>query len=125
MRTDFCFCLGMELTTAEEVHVLCYFASAGCEPWILIRYVSSPFCQTFQTNRLLFGDQLIYDEQDQITGAEQRSADLSHGSSFLLPLYDLVQQYDGIMVPAHINKPTYQSCLETLVLFRKTAAFPV
>ena len=56
---------------------------------------------------------MIYNEQDQISCTEQRllisATDLPFDA-----IYDLVNQYDGIMVPAHINKPT-TSLLETLI----------
>lgn len=97
------FLPGMELTTAEEVHVLCYFASLDAA-MDFDRYVSDHLPDT-PNKPMFFGDQLIYNEQDQISCTEQRllisATDLPFDA-----IYDLVNQYDGIMVPAHINKPT-------------------
>ena len=97
------FLPGMELTTAEEVHVLCYFASLDAA-MDFDRYVSGHLPDT-PNKPMFFGDQLIYNKQDQISCTEQRllisATDLPFDA-----IYDLVNQYDGIMGPAHINKPT-------------------
>ncbi len=113
------FLPGMELTTSEEVHVLCYFASLDAA-MDFDRYVSNHL-PDLPNKPLLFGDQLIYNEQDQISGSEDRllisATDIPFDS-----VYDLVNQYDGIMVPAHINKPT-TSLLGNLGFIPKNSKF--
>lgn len=97
------FLPGMELTTSEEVHVLCYFPSLDAA-MDFDSYVSAHL-PDIPNRPALFGDQLICDEEDQILGTEERllisATDISFDAVF-----DLVSRYDGIMVPAHINKPS-------------------
>lgn len=100
---DILFLPGMELTTSEEVHVLCYFPSLDAA-MDFDSYVSAHL-PDIPNRPALFGDQLICDEEDQILGTEERllisATDISFDAVF-----DLVSRYDGIMVPAHINKPS-------------------
>ena len=97
------FLPGMELTTSEEVHVLCYFPSLDAA-MDFDSYVSAHL-PDIPNRPALFGDQLICDEEDQILGREERllisATDISFDAVF-----DLVSRYDGIMIPAHINKPS-------------------
>lgn len=94
---------GMELTTMEEVHVLCYFSSLK-DAMAFDRYVYEQL-PPIENTPALFGNQIICDENDQICGHEKKLLI----SATMIPfdqVYDLTQQYHGIMVPAHINKPT-------------------
>ena len=97
------FLPGMELTTSEEVHVLCYFPSLDAA-MDFDSYVSAHL-PDIPNRPALFGDQLICDEEDQILGREERllisATDISFDAVF-----DLVSRYDGIIIPAHINKPS-------------------
>lgn len=94
---------GMELTTAEEVHVLCYFSSLG-DAMNFDSYVYQQLPDIPNTPEL-FGNQIIYGENDQITGTEEKLL-ISATSIPFDQVYDLVRNYNGIMVPAHINKPS-------------------
>ena len=97
------FLPGMELTTAEEVHVLCYFPQLNAAMHF-DSYVSSHLPH-IPNKPALFGEQRICDEEDQILGQENRLLSSATDIPFS-SVYDLVQQFDGIMVPAHINKPS-------------------
>lgn len=92
---------GMELTTTEEVHVLCYFQNLA-DAMDFDRYVSSHL-PDIPNRPVLFGDQLICDEEDRIISQENRLL-ISATDIPFDAVYDLVTQYHGIMVPAHINK---------------------
>lgn len=111
----------MELTTAEEVHVLCYFPQLNAAMHF-DSYVSSHLPH-IPNKPALFGEQRICDEEDQILGQENRllisATDIPFSS-----VYDLVQQFDGIMVMLTLTNqvPVFS---EILVLFRKAVAFPV
>lgn len=100
---DVLFLPGMELTTSEEVHVLCYFPSLDAA-MDFDSYVSAHL-PDIPNKPALFGDQLICDEEDQILGTEERLLISATDISFDA-VYDLVSRYNGIMVPAHINKPS-------------------
>ncbi len=92
---------GMELTTEEEVHVLCYFSSLddamAFDSFIYGHLPDIPNRPEY------FGNQLIYDENDQICGTEQKLL-ISATDIPLHDVCDLVASYGGVMVPAHINK---------------------
>lgn len=94
---------GMELTTSEEVHVLCYFASLpDAMAFDALVYEQLP---DIPNTPALFGNQYIYDENDQICGTEEKLL-ISATAIPFGRVYDLVSGFHGIMVPAHINKPT-------------------
>lgn len=97
------FLPGMELTTSEEVHVLCYFSTL--QDSMNFDACVSGHLPPVPNKPALFGEQRICDEEDQILGIEERllisATDISFSN-----VYHLVNQYHGVMVPAHINKPT-------------------
>ena len=92
---------GMELTTMEEVHVLCYFPTLE-DAMAFDAYVYQQLPDIPNTPAV-FGNQIIYNEEDQICGQENKLLISATMISFD-QVYDLVKKYHGIMVPAHINK---------------------
>ncbi len=92
---------GMELTTAEEVHVLCYFAALE-EAMAFDAFVYEHL-PAIRNRPAYFGNQLLYDTRDQVCGTEEKllisATDLPFDA-----VYDLTKSYHGLMVPAHINK---------------------
>lgn len=94
---------GMELTTSEEVHVLCYFKELE-KAMAFSRYVSEN-TPAIQNKPEFFGHQLIVDSDDNVIREENQLLTVASNISF-----DYVQRilndYDGLMVPAHINKAT-------------------
>ncbi len=92
---------GMELTTAEDIHVVCLFeqlADALCfndeVDGLRIRF----------KNRVdIFGEQLLTDENDEIVGTEEDL--LSNATQ--IPIDDvatLVAKHHGICYPAHVDR---------------------
>ncbi|MCD8109374.1 MAG: PHP domain-containing protein [Clostridiales bacterium] len=94
---------GMELTTAEEVHVLCYLPTLedamSFDAYVYEQLPDIPNTPAF------FGNQILYDENDRICGTEEKLL-ISATSIPFSSVYDLTQRYHGVMVPAHINKST-------------------
>jgi len=95
---------GIEVTTAEEVHVLCLFsdiaAASGFEAEL------TP-CFSPLANRVdIFGQQLLYDENDRITGNVERMLIASTTVSFD-ELYFMTQRYDGAFIPAHVDRDSF------------------
>ena len=94
---------GMELTTAEEVHVLSYIKEME-KAMAVSRYVyeNTP---SIQKKPEFFGHQLVVDSDDNVIREENQLLTVASNISF-----DYVQRilndYDGLMVPAHINKAT-------------------
>ena len=91
----------MELTTAEDVHVLCLFekyeALAAWEAYIQktrLRVKNRPE---------IFGRQLIMNENDEIVGEEEDLLIVSSGIP-IERVAGLVHGFGGIAVPAHVDK---------------------
>lgn len=94
---------GMELCTAEEVHVVCLFPALE-DAMAFDRYVYQHMMPV-ENKPDLFGRQLLMDEADQVAGEEP----LLLISATTIPfdrVYDLAAEYHGIMIPAHLDKST-------------------
>ncbi len=101
---------GIEVTTREEVHVLCYFKNLyEASEFGDIIYESLP---DIKNNPSLFGSQNIYNEEDEITGNLEKLL-LSASDFSIKELGVATKEFHGVMVPAHINKKT-NSILEIL-----------
>ena len=94
---------GMELTTQEEVHVVCLFAEAD-DALAFDSYVYERLIK-IRNKVKIFGEQIIMNEMDEPVGEEE----------FLLinattipfdDVYDTVRSFNGIMIPAHLDKST-------------------
>lgn len=92
---------GIEVTTKEEVHVLCYFKELdNAMKFGSIIYNSLPFVKN---NPEIFGEQNIYNSKDEIIGTLEKL--LINASLYTIEdIYNIVKNYNGIMIPAHINK---------------------
>ncbi len=94
---------GMELTTAEEVHVVCLFPALG-DAMAFDGYVYERLLP-IKNREDIFGKQQIMDADDQVTGNVERlligATDISFDQVF-----GLVEAYRGIAYPAHIDKST-------------------
>ena len=92
---------GMELTTAEDIHVVCLFERLDS---------ALKFDEYLQKRRVLiknrpdiFGDQLILDSSDQVIGREENL--LSNATTVSIEeAPDLIKQFGGICYPAHIDR---------------------
>jgi PHP family Zn ribbon phosphoesterase len=92
---------GIEVTTKEEVHVLCYFRKySDAQNFGKIIYDSLP---DINNNPLIFGEQNIYNSEDEKIGKLDKL--LINATSYTInELFDLTKVNHGISVPAHINK---------------------
>ena len=92
---------GLELTTSEDIHVVCLFENLED---------AMSFDTHLQTRRFLienrpeiFGRQLILDENDEIVGEEEHllinATDISIDEA-----YSLLRKFNGVAYPAHIDK---------------------
>jgi len=92
---------GMELCTVEEVHVVCLFKTLedamNFDQYVYHKLVRVP------NNESIFGKQEICNEEDEVIGNEPylliNAADIPFDQ-----VYDLVSEFHGIMIPAHIDK---------------------
>ena len=92
---------GMELTTSEDIHLVCLFEEIDS---------ALNFDQYLQQRRVLiknrtdiFGDQLILDGNDEVIGKDEHL--LPNATTISLDeAPELVKSYGGICYPAHIDR---------------------
>ncbi len=112
---------GIEITTKEEVHVLGYFDSI--DKAMAFGEVIQNALPKMKNNPLYFGKQLIYNEQHEQIKEEEGllmgAADIS-----LQEVVKLIETYEGIYVPAHINRGGY-GILQTFGFLPKNIFFPI
>ncbi len=94
---------GMELTTAEEIHVVCLFPDLK-DAMAYDAYVEQKIVK-FPNDENIFGKEQIYNENDEIAGTIPYYLTNATEISFD-DVFDLVSAYNGIMFPAHIDKPS-------------------
>ena len=92
---------GMELTTAEDVHVVCLFpnlySAMDFDTYVYERMFK------IQNKEHVFGAQILYGDDDQIIGHEPNLL-ISNASINFDEVFDLTEERGGIMIPAHIEK---------------------
>ncbi|MBQ4048591.1 MAG: PHP domain-containing protein [Clostridia bacterium] len=92
---------GMELTTAEDIHVVCLFPSIETAE-SFDRYVYG--CLPPIPNReKIFGEQLLCDAEDNVVGKEERLL-ITATSIGLDTVPELVASYGGVAFLAHIDR---------------------
>lgn len=92
---------GMELCTAEEVHVICLFQSLE-DAMKFDEYIYDQLIH-FPNDENIFGKQQIYNEEDEIIDNEP-SLLINATNIPFHHVYELINKYHGIMIPAHIDK---------------------
>ncbi len=92
---------GMELTTAEEVHVLCLFETLE-DALAFDEYVIERL-PPFPNNEDIFGKQQIMNEDDEIIGTMPNLL-INATTIGFDDVYDAVSKFNGVMIPAHIDK---------------------
>ena len=95
---------GMELTTSEEVHVLCLFHTLedamGFDAFVEPRILQIP------NDPKAFGDQFICDENDEVVGSFSTLLISATDISFD-KVDDALKPFNGVMIPAHIDKNSF------------------
>jgi PHP family Zn ribbon phosphoesterase len=92
---------GMELCTNEDIHVICLFSKLeSALEFSSIIYSKLPM---IKNNAEIFGEQLICDQNDNVTSKEENlliiAADIS-----VIDVLELVQKFGGACFPAHIDR---------------------
>ena len=110
---------GMELTTSEDVHVICLFDSLEA---------TMAFDQLVDSRRIkiknrpeIFGDQLILNGEDEPIGTEEDLL-INATSISLEEVPALVQPFGGVAYPAHIDREA-NGIIAVLGDFPKTPFF--
>jgi PHP family Zn ribbon phosphoesterase len=111
----------MELTTKEDIHVLCLLPDLD-RAEALRQYVYSRLPQ--RKNRpKAFGNQFVMDEEDQILEEEPQL--LAFGADIgIYQVKALLEEYGGLAVPAHIDRASY-SLLGVMGLIDPAMGFSV
>ncbi|MCR5523207.1 MAG: PHP domain-containing protein [Clostridia bacterium] len=111
---------GMELTTAEDIHLICLFPelenALGFSEEINSRRV------LIKNNTGIFGDQLIMNENDEVTGSDEYI--LPNATSVSVDeAPGLAGKYSGICYPAHIDRQS-NGIIAVLGVFPDEPEFP-
>ena len=92
---------GMELTTAEDIHLVCLFEQLSQA--MLFDEAIDRFRTPFKNRVDIFGHQSIMDENDNVTGIIDDFLPVAT-SLMLEDAVRLVKEYGGICYPAHIDR---------------------
>ncbi len=112
---------GMELTTAEDIHIVCLFEKLD---------EALSFGEEIEKHRIriknrtdIFGDQLILDEEDNIIGTDEyllsNATDISYDD-----VLELVDSFNGVSFPAHVDREA-NGVIATLGTFPEEPAFKI
>lgn len=94
---------GMELTTAEDIHVVCLFERL--EEAMVFGDEVEKRRMLIKNRTDIFGEQLIVDELDNLIGVEENL--LSNATSISYDeVPEFVSEFKGICYPAHIDRQT-------------------
>ncbi len=115
------FVPGLELTTEEEVHVLCLFATLeDAEAFSDYVYSRLP---NIDNQPDIFGHQLLMDDADAVRGELSRM--LSNATAInCYEVAALAAHYNGIAIPAHIDRASF-SLLANLGFIDEEMGFSV
>ena len=95
------FIPGMELTTAEEVHVVCLFPALD-NALAFDKEIYKHLIKV-KNNPEIFGEQEIYDENDNVIDIEPNllinATDIDFARAFLM-----ANEFGGVAMPAHVDK---------------------
>ena len=92
---------GMELTTCEEVHVVCLFPNKNCAQKF-DKIVSQNLIK-IKNDPEIFGHQYIMDSRDKILGEEENLL-INATTIDFDSVFDIVKNCGGVAYPAHIDK---------------------
>lgn len=95
---------GMEVETAEEVHILTLYPDIESAEFVAKEvYKSLP---DIKNRPEIFGEQVFMDSSDEITGYEEKLL-ISPSQLSLNELFDLVMSVSGLFIPAHVDRHSY------------------
>lgn len=92
---------GMELTTAEDIHIVCLFPSLEKAESFDAEY--QQFRILYKNRKDIFGEQLILDENDEVIGEEEHLL-LNASRLSLSEAVAMARGYGAAVFPAHIDR---------------------
>ena len=111
---------GMELTTSEDIHVVCLFRTLS-ETMAFGNEVDTHRTK-IKNRKEIFGEQLLVDENDEVVGEDPYLLSVATDIS-IEDVSDYVQKHNGICFPAHIDRDSY-SVSAVLGSFPMHLSFP-
>jgi len=103
-REGVLFFPGLEVTTAEEAHIVCLFGEVDSAMKLgEIIYGRLPHVENIPEK---FGDQVFVNEEDEVEGFEERYLGIACGLT-IDELRDTVFGLGGLFIAAHIDKPCF------------------
>lgn len=102
--TDLLVIPGLEIETKEEIHILCLFSDIND-----VYNVHKLICEklpNIKNKKDLFGDQLIFNKEDDIIGYSDRLLAFATDIS-IDKLHSIINENNGVFIPAHIDRPSY------------------
>lgn len=100
-ENDLCVIPGMELTTMEEIHVVCLFPDL--ERALKFNDYVKEHQMQFPNRVDIYGRQVIMNELDEEIGEVENLLILATDIS-VMNIKELVESFDGVCYPAHINR---------------------
>lgn len=95
---------GMEVETAEEVHILTLYPNIDIAEAVAAEvYKALP---DIKNRPDIFGEQMYMDEDDNITGHEEKLL-ISPTMLSINDLFDIVKSAGGLFIPAHVDRHSY------------------
>ena len=92
---------GMELTTSEDIHVVCLFEELA-DAMRFDEYVTSNR-MLIKNRKEIFGEQIILDENDERIGEIEHLLTNASGIS-ITDVKDIVADFGGVCYPAHVDR---------------------
>ncbi len=94
----------MEVETMEEIHILTIFPDLQTAEFVAKKvYESLP---NIKNRTDIFGEQIFYDEDDNIKGYEEKLLISPSGIS-INDLFDMTREVGAVFAPAHIDRHSY------------------
>jgi len=95
---------GMEVETMEEIHIVCLFP--GVEEALHVQEIVYDSLPPLKNRVIIFGEQLIMDENDEITGNVDRLL-LTATNLGVEDIFQIMKKVDGVAIPAHVDRESY------------------
>lgn len=97
---------GMEVETAEEIHVVCYFQDVDTaeKMWDIVKENMSGI----KNRPEIFGRQLYMNSEDEVIGEEEELL-VSATRLGIEDVFRIVKELGGVAVPAHIDRDSYST----------------
>jgi PHP family Zn ribbon phosphoesterase len=95
---------GMELQTREDIHVICLFPFI--ENAMLFQEKVYSSLPGMKNRSDIFGEQILYDSEDNISGYHQEMLLNSSAISYD-DAYKAVDELGGVFIPAHVDRNSY------------------